>query len=73
MTQRLLSRSLFIWLILRLFFALVPLALLGGCGFAPAIDEDTQARLAQVKVLPIAERQGQLLNTALRDELNPRA
>ena len=29
-------------------------------------------RLAQIKVLPIAERQGQLMNTALRRELDPK-
>ena len=50
---------------------LICLLSLAGCGFAPAIDGEMATRLAQIKVLPIAERQGQALNTALRAELNP--
>ena len=46
--------------------------LVSACGLAPAIDGETATRLAQVRVLPIAERQGQALNTALREVLNPR-
>ena len=53
-------------------FAFICFFFLASCGLTPAIDEAAAIRLAQIKVLPIAERQGQLLNTALRRELDPK-
>jgi len=53
--------------------ALGPLA--GGCGFKPLYaggrDEGTAALLADVKIVPIAERSGQLLYNDLRQRMNP--
>jgi LPS-assembly lipoprotein len=55
---------------------LVPLALaLAGCGFhplyAPSGPRDWDPDLAAINVLPIKDRQGQILALALRESLNP--
>lgn len=54
-------------------FAVAPLA---GCGFHPLYGGHTAGeydpRLAAIKVAPIADREGQLLELALREKLNPR-
>jgi LPS-assembly lipoprotein len=55
--------------------ALGPLA--ASCGFKPlyGYQDDptggTQARLAEIRIVPIAERAGQLLYIDLRERLNP--
>lgn len=49
--------------------------LLQGCGFKPLYgtgDDSTTALLAQVKIVPIAERSGQLLYNDLRERMNPK-
>lgn len=52
-------------------FVFLSFLVLAGCGFQPVYDGATRFKLAQIHVLPIAERQGQVLKTALRDRLNP--
>ena len=52
-------------------FLFLTFSFLTGCSFTPGINAQTARELAHIRVLPIAERQGQLLNTALRRELNP--
>ena len=53
------------------FFGFVALIMAAGCGLSPAFDEPTRTALAQVHVLPIAEREGQVLKSALNRQLNP--
>ncbi|MDZ4736320.1 MAG: hypothetical protein SGJ07_08210 [Rhodospirillaceae bacterium] len=59
------------------FAALATLLPLAGCGFKPLYgyqDDPTggpPARLAEVKIIPIAERSGQLLYIDLRERINP--
>jgi LPS-assembly lipoprotein len=52
------------------------LLLLGGCGFHPLYAESEQAidepALATVKVMPIKDRIGQMLELSLRSSFNPR-
>jgi LPS-assembly lipoprotein len=54
----------------------VNLLLLGGCGFHPLYAESEQAidepALATIKVLPIKDRIGQMLEFSLRSSFNPR-
>jgi len=55
---------------------LAALLLLGGCGFRPLYGEQatggsTAGALQTVQVAPIADRPGQQLHNALRNELNP--
>ena len=56
----------------------MPLLLLplGGCGFRPLYAEREETRedpaLAAIKVLPIKDRIGQMLEMALRESFNPR-
>ncbi len=49
---------------------------LAGCGFHPLYGGHTAGeydpRLATIKVAPIQDREGQLLELALREKLNPR-
>lgn len=49
---------------------------LAGCGFHPLYGGHTAGeydpRLAAIKVAPIPDREGQLLELALREKLNPR-
>jgi len=49
---------------------------LAGCGFHPLYGGHTAGeydpRLAAIKVAPIVDREGQLLELALREKLNPR-
>ena len=49
---------------------------LAGCGFHPLYGGNTAGeydpRLATIKVTPIPDREGQLLELALREKLNPR-
>ncbi len=49
--------------------------LLAACGFKPLYgggkDAGTAAGLSQVKIVPIAERSGQLLYNDLRERMNP--
>ncbi|MBU6508247.1 MAG: hypothetical protein KGQ82_12180 [Alphaproteobacteria bacterium] len=49
---------------------------LAGCGFHPLYGGHTAGeydpRLAAIKVTPIPDREGQLLELALREKLNPR-
>jgi LPS-assembly lipoprotein len=57
--------------------ALVAALALAGCGFHPlygtrAGGQSATAELAQVRILPIADRTGQLLYNKLRDRINPR-
>lgn len=57
--------------------ALVAALVLAGCGFHPLYGTHSNgasatAELAQVRILPIADRTGQLLYNKLRDRLNPR-
>lgn len=47
------------------------LLLASGCALTPVLDRHTQAQLAQIHVLPIAEREGQLLKAALIEHLDP--
>ena len=53
------------------------LLLLGGCGFHPLYAEnalaDDEPALATVKVLPIKDRIGQMLELSLRASFNPRS
>lgn len=59
----------------RAFAALLVLAL-AGCGFHPLYSEREEAidepALAAIKVLPIKDRIGQMLEFALRESFNPR-
>jgi LPS-assembly lipoprotein len=52
------------------------LALLAGCGFHPLYAKREQAidepAIAAIKVLPIKDRIGQMLEFSLREALNPR-
>jgi LPS-assembly lipoprotein len=52
------------------------LVMLGGCGFHPLYAESEQAvdepTLATIKVLPIKDRIGQMLEFSLRESFNPR-
>jgi LPS-assembly lipoprotein len=56
----------------------MPLLLLplGGCGFRPLYAEREETRedpaMATIKVLPIKDRIGQMLEMALRESFNPR-
>jgi LPS-assembly lipoprotein len=54
--------------------ALGPLA--AGCGFKPLYGGGeagaAAARMAEIKIIPIAERSGQLLYNDLRERMNPR-
>lgn len=50
---------------------------LSACGFKPlygerAVGQSAQAALETVRIVPIAERTGQLLYNRLRDRVNPR-
>src|SRR5215469_9506378 len=49
---------------------------LAGCGFRPLYGGhaagEYDPRLATIKVTPIADRNGQILELALREKLNPR-
>ncbi len=60
----------------RVALLLVGLAALAGCGFHPLYSEKSRTAdepfLAAIKVAPIPNRVGQMLEFALRDELNPR-
>jgi len=61
---------------LAAFAALGPLA--GACGFKPLYGYQgdpsggTPARLAEIKIVPIADRIGQLMYIDLRERINPR-
>lgn len=53
---------------------LLLVAALAGCGFEPLYGRhsaEDDAALASIRVAPIAERRGQLLEIALRDGFNP--
>ena len=55
-------------------FAATVSVLLAGCGFQPLHGQQTgasSARLAEVRVAPIADRVGQRLHNLLLDKLNP--
>lgn len=60
----------------RNILAALAAAPLAGCGFHPLYGGRTAGeydpRLAAIKVAPIADREGQLLELALREKLNPR-
>ena len=60
----------------RSILAALAAAPLAGCGFHPLYGGHTAGeydpRLAAIKVAPIPDRQGQLLELALREKLNPR-
>jgi LPS-assembly lipoprotein len=62
---------------LRLAFAVGLMAFgLGGCGFHPlygksAADPQVLEKLASVQVMPMQDRQGQLMRNALVTDLNP--
>jgi LPS-assembly lipoprotein len=50
------------------------IAALSGCGFEPLhsrIGGAEAARLAEIKILPILDREGQILSNFLRDRLTP--
>ncbi len=51
------------------------LAMLGGCGFqplyAPSRPHEWDPALAAISIAPIADRQGQILELALHQNLNP--
>jgi LPS-assembly lipoprotein len=57
------------------FFLLLLSPLLAACGFEPLYAEHARAtlepRLAAIKILPIKEHTGQLLEWSLREALNP--
>jgi LPS-assembly lipoprotein len=61
------------WLLIPVSWLLL---LLGGCGFHPLYAESEQAidepALATIKVLPIKDRIGQMLEFSLRSSFNPR-
>ncbi|HIJ61615.1 MAG TPA: hypothetical protein HPQ04_02885 [Rhodospirillaceae bacterium] len=62
---------------LRTFLVLVAAASTAACGFHPlygrdSYDADIQGQLASVRVLPLPDRQGQLLHNALLTNLSPR-
>ncbi len=58
-------------------FASALLLLLGACGFTPVYGErgelprGAQTQLANVQVIPIEERVGQMLRNVLLDQMNP--
>lgn len=60
----------------RRFLAILAAAPLAGCGFHPLYAGETVGEydplLAAIKVEPIPDRSGQLLELALREQLNPR-
>jgi LPS-assembly lipoprotein len=60
-----------------LFLAVLLAAPLGGCGFRPlygktSFDPNIQDELASIRVLPLQDRQGQLLRNALMYGLSPK-
>ena len=57
---------------LLLLLASLPMAI-AACSFQPLYAEKTgaQARLEQVRVAPLEDRNGQLLHNMLRDRINP--
>lgn len=60
----------------RRILAIVAAAPLAGCGFHPLYGGETAGEydptLASIKVEPIADREGQIFELALRERLNPR-
>jgi len=60
----------------RRILAILAAAPLAGCGFHPLYGGQTAGEydpmLAAIKVAPIADREGQILELALRERLNPR-
>ena len=60
----------------RRILAILATAPLAGCGFHPLYRGETAGEydptLAAIKVEPIADREGQMLEMALREKLNPR-
>jgi len=60
----------------RNILAALAAAPLAGCGFHPLYGGQTAGeydpRLAAIKVTPIQDREGQVLDLALREKLNPR-
>ncbi|MGH7008769.1 MAG: LPS assembly lipoprotein LptE [Stellaceae bacterium] len=60
----------------RHILAILAAAPLAGCGFHPLYRGEAGSEydptLAAIKVEPIADREGQILELALRDKLNPR-
>lgn len=60
----------------RRLLAILAAAPLAGCGFHPLYGGETAGEydplLASIKVDPIPDREGQLLEMALREKLNPR-
>lgn len=70
-----------LYTVLRLILITGLLGLLSGCGFTPLYGDgrtgQTSAAISavegasQIRILPIADRQGQILHNLLRDRLNP--
>lgn len=52
-------------------FLLLSLGVLSACNVEPLYSEAVKRELAQIHVLPIAEREGQVLKIALNEQLDP--